>query len=91
MGAKGTSQQLQRVSPLPPQRLNAPQAAILDDKFHILKHLGEAMDKVRKREYADMTGGGRRFIKGQNYAMLPHWGNLTTDGKAALRLSFTAK
>ena len=28
----------------------APQAAILFDKFHIMKHLGEAMDKVRKME-----------------------------------------
>jgi hypothetical protein len=67
---------------------NAPQAAILYDKFHILKHLGEAMDKVRKQEYAQYTGGGRRFIKGQKYALLSHWGNLTTDGKAALRLLF---
>jgi transposase len=67
---------------------NAPQAAILYDKFHILKHLGEAMDKVRKQEYSGMTGGGRRFIKGQKYALLSHWGNLTTDGKEALRLLF---
>ena len=69
---------------------NAPQAAILYDKFHILKHLGEAMDKVRKQEYAGLSGDGRRFIKGQKYALLSHWGNLTTDGKAALRLLFHA-
>jgi transposase len=69
---------------------NAPQAAILYDKFHILKHLGETMDKVRKQEYAGMTGEGRRFIKGQKYALLSHWGNLTTDGKEALRLLFHA-
>src|SRR6478609_9272643 len=31
---------------------NAPQAAILYDKFHVLSHLGEALDEVRKREYA---------------------------------------
>ena len=29
---------------------HAPQAAMLFDKFHILRHLGEAMDKVRKAE-----------------------------------------
>jgi transposase len=69
---------------------NAPQAAILYDKFHILKHLGEAMDKVRKQEYAGVTGEGRRFIKGQKYALLSHWGNLTSDGKEALRLLFHA-
>jgi transposase len=28
--------------------VNAPQAVILYDKFHVLRHLNEAMDKVRK-------------------------------------------
>ena len=41
---------------------NAPQAAILYDKFHVLNHLAKAMDKVRKSEYARLTGPGRRFI-----------------------------
>src|SRR5260370_6820067 len=31
---------------------NAPQASILFDKFHVMKHLGEALDEVRKSEYA---------------------------------------
>jgi len=31
---------------------HAPGAAILFDKFHVLRHLVEALDKVRKREYA---------------------------------------
>ena len=35
---------------------NAPQAGILYDKFHILKHLNEALDKVRKSEYARLSG-----------------------------------
>jgi len=42
----------------------APQAAILFDKFHIMRHLGEALDKVRKAEYARLSGRDRRFIKG---------------------------
>ena len=41
---------------------NAPQAGILYDKFHILKHLNEALDKVRKSEYARLSGKDRRFI-----------------------------
>lgn len=69
---------------------HAPQAAILYDKFHILKHLSEAMDKVRKQEYANLTGENRRFIKGQKYALLSRWGNLTADGKAALQSLFDA-
>ena len=55
---------------------NAPQAAILFDKFHILRHLGEALDRVRKQEYSRLTGKDRRFIKGQKYALLSHRENL---------------
>lgn len=67
---------------------NAPQATILYDKFHIMRHLGEAIDKVRRQEYARLTDGDRRFVKGQRYTLLSHWGNLTAEGKAALRLLF---
>ena len=69
---------------------NAPQATILYDKFHVLMHLGEAMDKVRKREYARLVGEDRRFIKGQRYTLLSHWGNLKAEGRKALRLLFKA-
>src|ERR1700704_1828623 len=38
---------------------HAPQAAILSDKFHIIRHLGEALDHVRKSEYARLQGTPR--------------------------------
>jgi len=41
---------------------HAPQASILFDKFHVLRHLGEALDKVRKSEYARLSGTDQRFI-----------------------------
>jgi transposase len=63
----------------------APQASILFDKFHVLRHLGEALDKVRKSEYARLSGQDRRFIKGQKYTLLSHKANLTLDGRRALR------
>ena len=47
----------------------APQADILFDKFHVLRHLGEALDKIRKTEYARVTGTQRKFIKGQKYVL----------------------
>lgn len=68
----------------------APQAAILFDKFHILRHLGEALDKVRKTEYARLAGPARRFIKGQRYTLLSHKENLTTQGRRSLRLLLKA-
>ena len=69
---------------------HAPRARIIYDKFHVLKHLGTAMDKVRKQEYARLSGKDRRFIKGQKYNLLSHWENLTIEGKHALKLLFGA-
>jgi len=71
-------------------RDKAPQAAILFDKFHIMRHLGEALDKVRKAEYARLTGKDRRFIKGQKYTLLSHRDNLSLDGKRSLTLLLAA-
>lgn len=68
----------------------APQAAILFDKFHILHHLGEALDAVRKSEYARLTGKARRYIKGQKYTLLSHRDNLTLDGRKALKTLLAA-
>jgi transposase len=64
---------------------HAPQAAILFDKFHIIRHLGEALDQVRKSEYARLSGKDRRFIKGQKYTLLSRKENLTLQGRQALK------
>jgi len=69
---------------------NAPQARIVFDKFHVLRHLGAALDQVRKQEYARLSGAGRRFIKGQKYTLLSRWENLRQEGREALELLFRA-
>jgi len=66
-------------------RDNAPQAAILFDKFHVMRHLGDALDKVRKIEYARLSGKDRSYIKGQKYTLLSNKENLTLDGRRALK------
>jgi transposase len=63
----------------------APQAAILFDKFHVMPHLGAALDEVRKSEYARLKGKDRRFLKGQKYTLLSHRENLTLQGRQALK------
>ncbi len=69
---------------------HAPQAAILFDKFHVMRHLGEALDKVRKSEYARLSGRDRRFIKGQKYTLLSNAENLSLEGRQSLKLLLTA-
>ena len=67
-----------------------PQAAILFDKFHIMHHLGEALDKVRKQEYARLSGKDRRYIKGQKYTLLSRRENLSLEGRQALKTLLSA-
>ena len=69
---------------------HAPQAAILFDKFHVMKHLGEALDKIRKSEYARLEGKARTFIKGQKYTLLSHPQNLTGSARKNLKLLLAA-
>lgn len=64
---------------------HAPGALILFDKFHVMKHLGEALDAVRKSEYRRLSGKDRAFIKGQRYTLLSNRENLTQEGKASLK------
>ena len=69
---------------------HVPQAAILFDKFHVMRHLGEALDHVRKSEYGRLAGRDRRYIKGQKYTLLSRKENLTLDGKKALKTLLSA-
>ncbi len=64
---------------------NAPQVAILYDKFHVIRHLQTALDTVRKQEYSRLCGKDRSFIKGQKYTLLSHRENLTLDGRRSLK------
>src|SRR5262249_49490819 len=43
---------------------HAPQAAILFDKFHVMRHLGGALGMVRQRGYGRLARGGRGHSKG---------------------------
>lgn len=69
---------------------SAPQAAILYDKFHVMRHMGEALDQVRKTESGRLVGKDRRFIKGQKYTLLSRWDNLTLKGRQALKTLLNA-
>lgn len=63
---------------------HAKNAAILFDKFHVMRHLGDALDTVRKAEYARLSGRDRSYIKGQKYTLLSSRENLSLDGRDAL-------
>ncbi len=68
---------------------NAPQAAILYDKFHVMKKLGEAMDAVRRSEYRNLPKEERGYIKGNRYILLSHRENLDLKGRRRLKKLLT--
>ncbi|OGP23553.1 MAG: hypothetical protein A2X93_09295 [Deltaproteobacteria bacterium GWC2_56_8] len=69
---------------------HAPNAQIVFDKFHVLRHLSDALDKVRRSEYKRVNEKERRFIKGQRYTLLSNRANLNLEGRRALRLLLKA-
>jgi len=70
---------------------HAPQAAILYDKFHVLRHLNTAMDQVRKAEYKRLTNRpDRTYIKGQKYVLLSHRANLSPEKRRRLQTLLAA-
>lgn len=69
---------------------HAPQAEVVFDKFHVLKHLSDALDQVRRQEYTRVSGKDKRFIKGQRYTLLSHKANLDLDGRRSLALLLKA-
>ncbi len=64
---------------------HAPSAVILYDKFHVMRHLGDALDEVRRSEYHRLSGKDRSFIKGQRYTLLSNRENLTSEGRESLK------
>lgn len=62
----------------------APQAAILYDKFHVMRPRGKALDPVRQQEDKRLAEKDRSFIKGQTYTLRSRRANLTLEGRRAL-------
>ena len=54
-----------------------PQAVLVFDKFHIIRHLMEAVDAVRKMETRTLREGDSDLLKGTRYIWLKNPWNLT--------------
>lgn len=58
---------------------NLPEAAIVHDKFHVSKHLNEAVDQVRRAENKVLKQDGDETLKGTRQLWLYSEPNLTED------------
>jgi transposase len=65
-------------------------SSFLLDEFHVMRHLNEALDQERKREYARLSGRERRYTKGQKHTLPTHRENLALDGGQSLKALLAA-
>ena len=72
-------------------REHLPQAAIVFDKFHVMKHVNAAVDETRRQEFFRQKGHLRAVMRGKRWLLLTRWHNLSapkrTQLKAALALN----
>jgi len=53
-----------------------PDEKIVYDRFHVVKHLNEAVDKVRRQEHKALSAEGDERLKGTKYDWLRNRENL---------------
>lgn len=60
-------------------------AKIIFDKFHLMRHLNDAIDEVRRKEFFRQGGEKRELVRGKRWLFLRRWFNLTRDQKGLLK------
>jgi transposase len=65
-------------------RKHAVNAQVLFDRFHIVKHLNEAVDEVRLELWRQLTAKQRATFKGTRWLLLKNPWNLTDDQQERL-------
>jgi transposase len=62
-----------------------PQAQIAFDKFHVAKHLGDAVDTVRKQEHRELRAAGDETLTRTKYLWLQNPENMSDERWSKLR------
>jgi len=63
---------------------HAPQATRVFDRFHVVQHLNQAVDAVRRALWRKLSGPLRRAVKGTRFVLLKNPWNLTPKQKRRL-------
>lgn len=66
-------------------RAHLPKAAIVFDKFHVMKHVNAAVDETRRHEFFRQKGPLRAAMRGKRWLLLTRWHNLTRPKKTQLQ------
>jgi len=66
-------------------REHLPKAAIVFDRFHVMKHVNAAVDETRRQEFFRQKGPLRAVMRGKRWLLLTRWHNLSRDKKSQLQ------
>jgi transposase len=66
-------------------REHLPTAAIVFDKFHVMRHVNAAVDETRREEFFRQSPHLRAAMRGKRWLLLTRWHNLTAPKRTQLK------
>ena len=63
---------------------HCPKGQVIYDKFHVIRHLLEAVNEVRKQELKRLGGAIKGLLSGKKFVLLSRRSNLKSEAKKAL-------
>ena len=64
---------------------HCPNATLVLDRFHVVKHLNAVVDEVRKQQWREARGEHRKAIKGMRWLLYRHSSTRSAEQTAALQ------
>jgi transposase len=65
--------------------VSVPQADLVHDRFHVVKHLNDAVDTVRKQEHAELSSSSQDWLTGRKYLFLKNPDSWKEDEKQCFK------
>jgi len=66
-------------------RAHLPHARIVYDKFHVLRHVNDAVDETRRAEFFRKGGAARGLLRGKRWLLLRRWAHLERDERRLVK------
>jgi transposase len=66
-------------------REHLPKAVVVFDKFHVMRHVNDAVDETRRQEFFRQGSHQRAAMRGKRWLLLTRWHNLPRDKRSSLK------
>ena len=66
-------------------REHLPKAVVVFDKFHVMRHVNDAVDETRRQEFFRQGSHQRAAMRGKRWLLLTRWHNLPRDKRSQLK------